>query len=175
MGVNRYRPDRPAPPEELAVPLSDEQILARIQEADKQNRALERQARLAFGERRPQIICPHCQTIGQVRTTAIKKKAGISGGKTAVAVSEAGGDNVQDRITMRSRGGGRLCRVCKPRRWTLQSNRSISLVHLTVLHILYVSDRSAWRTENPIRRRVGMKIDQHIAFWPLGNSCLWRV
>ena len=46
----------------------------------------------------------------------------------------------------------------KARQWALQSIRSISLAHLTVLRILYVSGRSAWRTENPIRRRVRMII-----------------
>jgi transcription elongation factor Elf1 len=36
------------------------------------------------------LICPHCQAKGTVRTKAVKKKAGISGGKAAAAVLTGG-------------------------------------------------------------------------------------
>jgi hypothetical protein len=42
------------------------------------------------GQISPQIICPHCQTRGTVRTKAIKKKAGISGGKATAALLTGG-------------------------------------------------------------------------------------
>jgi len=38
----------------------------------------------------PQVICPHCQTRGTVRTKGIKKKAGISGGKATAALLTGG-------------------------------------------------------------------------------------
>jgi hypothetical protein len=37
-----------------------------------------------------QIVCPHCQTKGQVRTQVVKQKKGISGGKATAAVMTAG-------------------------------------------------------------------------------------
>jgi hypothetical protein len=37
-----------------------------------------------------QIVCPHCQTRGTVRTQAIKKKSGISGGKATAALLTGG-------------------------------------------------------------------------------------
>jgi len=36
---------------------------------------------LEWGPVNPSLICPHCQTRGQVHTKRVKRKAGISGGK----------------------------------------------------------------------------------------------
>lgn len=44
----------------------------------------------AFGHTSPEMICPHCQTKGQVRTTKITQKKGISGGKATGAVLTGG-------------------------------------------------------------------------------------
>jgi hypothetical protein len=38
----------------------------------------------------PALICPHCQTKGQVRTKLVKHKMGISGGKATAAVLTGG-------------------------------------------------------------------------------------
>lgn len=50
----------------------------------------EQQAQLTNGRISPQVICPHCQTRGTVRTKAIKKKVGISGGKATAALLTGG-------------------------------------------------------------------------------------
>jgi hypothetical protein len=52
----------------------------------KQSSSLDKQ----HGRISPQIVCPHCQTRGTVRTKAIKKKAGISGGKATAALLTGG-------------------------------------------------------------------------------------
>jgi hypothetical protein len=51
-----------------------------------------REARLKqqYGPLNPKIICPHCQTRGQVRTKPTDRKKGVSGGKAAGAVLTAG-------------------------------------------------------------------------------------
>lgn len=38
----------------------------------------------------PNMICPHCQVKGQVKTEQVKRKAGVSGGKATAAVLTAG-------------------------------------------------------------------------------------
>lgn len=38
----------------------------------------------------PALICPHCQTKGQVRTTRTRHKAGVSGAKATGAVLTLG-------------------------------------------------------------------------------------
>lgn len=38
----------------------------------------------------PQLVCPHCQVKGQVRTTRVIVKTGISGGKLTAAVLTGG-------------------------------------------------------------------------------------
>ncbi len=45
---------------------------------------------LDFGPINPKLVCPHCQTIGQVRTKPIEQKKGISGGKATAAVLTGG-------------------------------------------------------------------------------------
>ena len=44
----------------------------------------------AHTERDAQIVCPHCQTKGQVRTSPTRQKRGISGGKAVGAVATLG-------------------------------------------------------------------------------------
>jgi hypothetical protein len=43
-----------------------------------------------YGPLNSQMICPHCQTKGSVRTMAVTMKKGISGGKATAAVFTAG-------------------------------------------------------------------------------------
>jgi ribosomal protein L7/L12 len=43
-----------------------------------------------IGPVNPELVCPHCQTKGQVHTKAVKVKKGISGGKATAAIFTAG-------------------------------------------------------------------------------------
>ncbi len=43
-----------------------------------------------WGNKNPHIICPHCQQLGNVRTSSISRKKGISGGKVTAAVLTGG-------------------------------------------------------------------------------------
>lgn len=62
--------------------------------ADQKRRAqlqsAERSALWAYGRTNSQMVCPHCQTRGKVRTKPIDKKAGISGGKATAALLTGG-------------------------------------------------------------------------------------
>lgn len=42
------------------------------------------------GNAYPKMVCPHCQTPGQVRMRTVKLKQGISGGKATGAVLTGG-------------------------------------------------------------------------------------
>jgi queuine/archaeosine tRNA-ribosyltransferase len=44
------------------------------------------QIKLEYGPINEAMICPHCQTKGNVRTKAVERKDGISGGKAAAAI-----------------------------------------------------------------------------------------
>ncbi len=44
----------------------------------------------SWGGERPTMVCPHCQERGHVRTKAVTKKAGISGGKATAALLTGG-------------------------------------------------------------------------------------
>lgn len=55
-----------------------------------QLQAAERSAFWAYGRTNSQMVCPHCQTRGKVRSKPIDKKAGISGGKATAALLTGG-------------------------------------------------------------------------------------
>ncbi|MDR3572306.1 MAG: hypothetical protein P4L50_00455 [Anaerolineaceae bacterium] len=58
---------------------------------EREDQAREQAKRLRdLGELNQVMVCPHCQTKGKVRTKAIEKKAGISGGKATAAVLTGG-------------------------------------------------------------------------------------
>ena len=38
----------------------------------------------------PDLLCPHCQTRGQVRTRRVRRKKGVSGGKVVAAILTLG-------------------------------------------------------------------------------------
>lgn len=48
------------------------------------------QADLTWGPRNPQLVCPHCQTRGEVRIKSKKVKKGVSGGKATAALITLG-------------------------------------------------------------------------------------
>src|SRR5271166_2660171 len=58
--------------------------------AEQQKRVAEQQKRASYGTKNPQMICPHCQTKGSVRTKPVTKKTGISGGKATAALLTGG-------------------------------------------------------------------------------------
>lgn len=43
----------------------------------------EESTRKQWGDTNSALVCPHCQTQGQVRTMSVQRKKGISGGKAA--------------------------------------------------------------------------------------------
>ncbi|MBB3210688.1 putative Zn finger protein [Rhodopirellula rubra] len=43
-----------------------------------------------YGFKNRRIVCPHCQTTGEVRTKTVLKKRGISGGKATGAILTGG-------------------------------------------------------------------------------------
>ncbi len=47
-------------------------------------------AEFEYGRRQREIVCPHCQTKGNVHTKSVKQKKGISGGKATAAVFTLG-------------------------------------------------------------------------------------
>jgi hypothetical protein len=75
--------------EALEASLTPEERAKAAKTAKAADRA-ESMARLTYGYLNPEIVCPHCQTKGQVRTKQIKQKKGISGGKATGAVLNGG-------------------------------------------------------------------------------------
>jgi uncharacterized Zn finger protein len=50
----------------------------------------EHAANTTWGPVNPALVCPHCQTSGQVRAKVVKMKGGISGGKATGALLTGG-------------------------------------------------------------------------------------
>lgn len=77
---------------------STAQTMRRIEERNRRSlegltpeqKLTEMQRRAAFGELKPEVICPYCQTKGTTRTKNTIQKTGISGAKTTAAVLTGG-------------------------------------------------------------------------------------
>lgn len=63
-------------------PLEQQREASRVAEVRNKN--------LLWGSLKPNMVCPHCQEKGHVRTKPVKKKVGISGAKATAAVLTAG-------------------------------------------------------------------------------------
>ena len=59
-----------------------------IEREDAKKRELQQSS--MWGFLKPEIICPHCQVKGHVRTKMVKRKAGISGAKATGAILTLG-------------------------------------------------------------------------------------
>ena len=54
------------------------------------NATPEQNAQMLYGALNPQMICPHCNTSGKIRTKPMTQKKGVSGGKATAAVLTGG-------------------------------------------------------------------------------------
>jgi hypothetical protein len=70
-----------------------------------------------YGRNNPELICPHCQTKGLVRTKEIDKKVGISGAKATAAILTAGISVVATGLSRKDKLTKAYCARCKST-WT---------------------------------------------------------
>jgi hypothetical protein len=77
-------------PEETKEYLEGKAKFAAYEKRMAIEREAEQSARWVHGPVNSQLICPHCQTKGKVRTKEIERKAGVSGGKATAAILTGG-------------------------------------------------------------------------------------
>lgn len=64
------------------------------------------------GPRKPMVVCPHCQTRGQVRLKTAKRKKGVSGGKATAAILTVGLSVVAVGLSRKEGGTEAHCANC---------------------------------------------------------------
>lgn len=67
----------------------------------------------------PNMVCPHCQTPGQVATKQVKVKTGISGGKATGAVLTGGVSLLATGLSRKAKVTHASCSNCGAS-WTIQ-------------------------------------------------------
>lgn len=72
----------------------------------------ERMDWLSYGSLRHEVICPYCETKGQVRMRTKQQKKGISGGKAVGAVFTGGASLLVTGISRREKGTQAHCCKC---------------------------------------------------------------
>jgi DNA-directed RNA polymerase subunit RPC12/RpoP len=65
-----------------------------------------------YGELNPQVVCPHCQTKGMVKTKLVKSKKGISGGKATAAVLTGGASVLATGLSRKEKETQAHCENC---------------------------------------------------------------
>jgi hypothetical protein len=88
---------------------------AKIREAAERERLRrqERSDQWTFGPINPAMICPHCQTKGQIRSKLVDKKKGISGGKATAAVLTGGLSTLATGLSRHEEVTQARCGNCK--------------------------------------------------------------
>lgn|GEM_PF-2907467 len=74
--------------QEKLAHMSPEERLTYLEE--KQTRLREANREMEYGRINLAMVCPHCQSVGKIRTKEVKQKKGVSGGKATAAVLTAG-------------------------------------------------------------------------------------
>jgi DNA-directed RNA polymerase subunit RPC12/RpoP len=67
------------------------------------------------GTRRPEMVCPHCQTRGRVTTQSIWQKKGISGGKATGALLTGGVSMLATGLSRKEAATRATCGNCGSR------------------------------------------------------------
>jgi hypothetical protein len=62
---------------------------------------------------KPEVICQHCQTKGQVSIKQVKKKKGISGGKATAALFTGGLSLFATGLSRKEENNQATCGNCK--------------------------------------------------------------
>jgi hypothetical protein len=65
-----------------------------------------------YGSLNPRLVCPHCQTPGQVRTQTVKVKKGISGGKATGALLTGGVSMLATGLSRKGKVTQARCGAC---------------------------------------------------------------
>jgi len=64
--------------------------LEQVRKVERERKAAEATLSWNYGNVSPQMICPHCQERSGVRSRAVTRKQGVSGGKATAAVLTGG-------------------------------------------------------------------------------------
>ena len=70
-------------------------------------------ADLAWGPVNSALVCPHCQTRGQVHTKSMKRKKGISGGKVVGGLLTGGISLLATGLSRKEQATQAHCDNCK--------------------------------------------------------------
>jgi hypothetical protein len=65
-----------------------------------------------FGVVNPALVCPHCQVKGHIRTKAVDRKKGVSGGKATAALLTAGVSLMATGLSRKERATHAQCDNC---------------------------------------------------------------
>jgi hypothetical protein len=78
------------PPEEQQKYLAEKEASLQRQQARITESIGYRNLQREYGGINTAMVCPHCQSIGKIRTKEVKQKRGVSGGKATAAVLTGG-------------------------------------------------------------------------------------
>ena len=68
---------------------------------------------LEHGPINEHMMCPHCNTKGNVRTKPITQKKGVSGGKATAALLTGGISMLATGLSRKEKNTKAYCRLCK--------------------------------------------------------------
>jgi hypothetical protein len=96
-------------PQELQLYIENEKAVADIGRRAKE----ERSDPFNYGPLNPMMVCPHCNTKGQIRTKGVVNKKGVSGGKATAALLTGGVSLLATGLSRKEAATQARCGTCR--------------------------------------------------------------
>src|SRR5258707_4437535 len=100
-------------PHELQLYVENEKALAATRRRAKEERSRQASDTFNHGPINPMMVCPHCNTRGQIRTKEVVNKKGVSGGKATAALLTGGISLLATGLSRKEAATQARCGTCR--------------------------------------------------------------
>jgi hypothetical protein len=100
-------------PHELQLYVENEKAVAATRRREKEERSRQASDTYNHGPINPMMVCPHCNTRGQIRTKEVVNKKGVSGGKATAALLTGGISLLATGLSRKEAATQARCGTCR--------------------------------------------------------------
>jgi hypothetical protein len=100
-------------PHDLQLYVENEKAVAEIAKRAKEERRREASDTFNYGALNSMMVCPHCNTRGQIRTKGVVNKKGVSGGKATAAIFTGGISLLATGLSRKEAATEARCGTCR--------------------------------------------------------------
>jgi hypothetical protein len=100
-------------PQQLQEYVQNEKAIAEIGRRAQEERQQKARDTFNFGDVNSAMVCPHCNSKGQIRTKSVVNKKGVSGGKATAALLTGGVSLLATGLSRKEQATQAWCGTCR--------------------------------------------------------------